>query len=105
MADLPVRLVNGAPRRIPEVWSRWLQYDPVSLVNKHAAPLRRLRRIMFDCGRSDPLLEANRLLAKVLETAAVVHTFEEYEGTHVDHIGERITTRMLPFFSETLQRQ
>jgi hypothetical protein len=32
----------------------------------------------------------------------LAHTFEIYEGNHVDHIGERMTSYTLPFFVRNL---
>ena len=104
MADLPVQLVDGELKLIPAVWQRWLAYDPVVLLKRYASNLRHLRALQFDCGRSDQLLEANRILARQLQAARVPHNFEEYDGTHVDHLRERIVKRMLPFFSSHLKR-
>jgi S-formylglutathione hydrolase FrmB len=99
-ADLPVELVDGKLKRIPSVWQRWLNYDPVTLVRSHGANLRQLRGFQFDCGRSDPLMAGNRVFAKELDSAGIPYTFEEYDGTHDDHIAERLITRVLPFFSK-----
>jgi hypothetical protein len=37
-----------------------------------------------------------------LTRAGVAHTFETYDGTHTSRVGERIITKVLPFFSRTL---
>jgi enterochelin esterase-like enzyme len=103
LCDFPVELIDGKLSRIPSVWQQWLKFDPVVLVPSHGSNLRRLRALQFDCGRSDPLLEGNRVFAKALDAAGIRHTFEEYDGTHDDHIAERILTRLLPFFSKTLR--
>ena len=42
------------------------------------------------------------LLDSLLTRAQVTHTFETYEGTHTNRVGERTATSMLPFFSRTL---
>lgn len=108
MADLPVQRVDGELQRIPEVWQRWLAHDPVVLVKTHAANLRALRALQFDCATSDPVLADNRMFATELRAARVPHTYEEYlphEGgdPHYGHLAERIVTRMLPFFSSHLK--
>ena len=38
---------------IPEVWERWLRWDPVRMVPEHAEALRSLRAIYIDAGRRD----------------------------------------------------
>ena len=34
----------------------------------------------------------------------IAHTFETYEGGHVDRVPERIEGKVLPFFSKNLSR-
>ncbi|MDQ2674279.1 MAG: alpha/beta hydrolase-fold protein [Chloroflexota bacterium] len=48
---LPFEPTTG--RLIPEVWERWLAWDPVRMVPEHADALRGLRAIWIDAGRSD----------------------------------------------------
>jgi putative tributyrin esterase len=43
------------------------------------APLPTLR---FDCGRDDPLIEANRQLHADLQAAGIAHDYAEHEGSH-----------------------
>jgi S-formylglutathione hydrolase FrmB len=38
---------------IPEVWERWLDWDPVRMVPKHADALRGMRAIYIDAGKRD----------------------------------------------------
>ena len=40
-------------RLLPEIWDRWLAWDPVRMVPTHAEALRGLRAIWIDAGRSD----------------------------------------------------
>lgn len=40
-------------RLIPEIWERWLAWDPVRMVSSHADALRGLRSVWIDAGRSD----------------------------------------------------
>ena len=44
---------TGTGRLIPEVWERWLAWDPVRMVAGHADALRGLRAIWIDAGTSD----------------------------------------------------
>jgi hypothetical protein len=38
---------------VPEVWDRWLAWDPVRMVSRYADALRGLRGIWLDAGRAD----------------------------------------------------
>jgi len=40
-------------RLIPEVWERWLAWDPVRMVPRHADALRGMRAIYIDAGKRD----------------------------------------------------
>ena len=49
--ELPFDPVTGAP--IPEVWQRWLDWDPVRMVAGHADAIRSLRAVWIDAGTRD----------------------------------------------------
>jgi hypothetical protein len=49
--ELPFDPVTGALR--PEVWQRWLDWDPVRMVATHSEAVRGLRAVWIDAGRSD----------------------------------------------------
>jgi S-formylglutathione hydrolase FrmB len=49
--ELPFDPVSGVIR--PEVWQRWLDWDPVRMVPAHAEALRGLRGIWIDAGTRD----------------------------------------------------
>lgn len=80
---LPFDTVTG--RLIPEVWERWLDWDPVRMVSRYAQALQGQRAIWIDAGtRDDYLLDVGaeafrRELASIGVTD--VH-FELFEGTH-----------------------
>jgi hypothetical protein len=48
---LPFDVRSG--RMIADVWERWLAWDPVRLVSRHAEALRSLRGIYVDAGTRD----------------------------------------------------
>ena len=81
--DLPFDLETGQLR--PDVWERWLAWDPVRMVERHAEALRSLRAIYVDCGRRDQFFldlgaEAFRI---ELERVGVTDVFFEiFDGTH-----------------------
>jgi S-formylglutathione hydrolase FrmB len=83
--DLPFRLDTG--ELIPEVWARWLAWDPVRLAPAHAAALRAARGIWIDAGRNDEyLLDLGAVAFRNAVAEAGVPDdavrFELHEGTH-----------------------
>jgi S-formylglutathione hydrolase FrmB len=81
--QLPYDTVTGELR--PEIWERWLAWDPVRMVPKHADALRSLKAIYIDCGKRDQFFldlgaEAFR---QALEAIGVTDVFFElFDGTH-----------------------
>jgi S-formylglutathione hydrolase FrmB len=49
--ELPFDPVTGV--LLPEVWQRWLDWDPVRMAPGHAEAIRSLRAVWIDAGRSD----------------------------------------------------
>jgi S-formylglutathione hydrolase FrmB len=70
---------------VPDVWERWLAWDPVRMVERHADALRGLRAIYIDAGKRDQFYldlgaEAFR---RALERIGVTDVFFElFDGTH-----------------------
>ena len=64
---------------IPEVWERWLAWDPVRMVPKHAEALRGLKAIYIDAGRRDePHLDlAAEAFRRALAAIGVTDVFFE----------------------------
>jgi S-formylglutathione hydrolase FrmB len=85
--DLPFDLETG--ERIPDVWDRWLEFDPVLLARRpeHAETLRNMQAIWIDSGRDDEYhleLGATAFHREVVAAgtpAERVH-FELFSGTH-----------------------
>ncbi|HEY6775134.1 MAG TPA: alpha/beta hydrolase-fold protein [Thermoleophilaceae bacterium] len=81
---LPYDAATG--RLIPEVWERWLEWDPVRMVPRHAEVLRGMRAIYIDAGKRDEWfldlgVEAFR---RALEEIGVTDVFFEiFDATHM----------------------
>jgi len=96
-----------APRtceRIAERWERWLEHDPLRLIEREACRrgLRALRGLFIDCGSRDQYhlhYGARRLVAR-LEALDIGHRYEEFEDDH-SGIDYRLD-RSLPFLFEAL---
>jgi enterochelin esterase family protein len=80
--DLPCDLESGAFRE--DVWKRWLQHDPLGMLESRAAALRSLRLLHLDCGTKDEfnLQHGARLFSRRLRTLGVPHEYEEFEDGH-----------------------
>jgi S-formylglutathione hydrolase FrmB len=71
---------------IPEIWERWLAWDPVRMVPRYAESLRSLRAIFIDGGRSDEwyLELGGEAFRRALEGIGVTDVrFELFEGGHM----------------------
>jgi S-formylglutathione hydrolase FrmB len=102
--DFPFELRDGRWQRVEAVQARWAEHSPYEMLPRYADRLKRLAGLSFDVGTRDELVPPALLfqMDTALTRAGVHHTFETYDGTHVSRIGERMITRLLPFFSRTL---
>ena len=101
--DLPFE--NGAP--ISMVTAKFAANAPLALIDQYIANIKRLHGIAFDIGTKDDAVNAATIkpLDDVLTSYGIPHVYETYDGNHLNHIGERIETKVLPFFSKNLVAQ
>jgi Putative esterase len=83
--DLPFDPVTGVMR--PDVWQRWLDWDPVRMAPRYAAALRGLRGIWIDAGTSDDFnldVGAAAFRAALLDAGVGedLIRFELFDATH-----------------------
>jgi enterochelin esterase family protein len=80
--DLPFDLETGEIRT--DVWARWLEHDPVKLVEKFAENLKSLKLLYLDAGTRDEfaLDIGARLLSKKLTDNGIAHVHEEFDDGH-----------------------
>jgi S-formylglutathione hydrolase FrmB len=83
--DLPFDARTGALR--PEVWERWLDWDPVRMAPRYAGALRSLRGIWIDAGTRDEHYldlgaEAFRQALREVGVTDEVVRFELFDATH-----------------------
>jgi dienelactone hydrolase len=72
---------------VPEVWERWLAWDPVRMAPRYAEALSSLRAIWIDAGRRDEYFldlgaEAFRRALERLDVGPPIVHFELFDGTH-----------------------
>ena len=80
--DLPFDLATGEMRH--DVWSRWLEHDPVRLVEKHVENLRSLKLLYIDAGTRDEfaLDIGAKIFCSKLREHDVPHIHEEFDDGH-----------------------
>jgi hypothetical protein len=69
----------------PEVWERWLAWDPVRMASERADALRSLRAIWIDCGKRDQFfldLGAEAFRRELDALGVTDYAFELFDGTH-----------------------
>ncbi|RAJ95735.1 putative esterase [Larkinella arboricola] len=97
--DLPTK--NGQVQ--PMVMAKWAANAPLAMIDQYIPNLKKLNAIAFDAGSKDESIAASiKVLDGVLNNYKIKHTYEEYEGDHVNRIAERIEKKVLQFFSEHL---
>jgi S-formylglutathione hydrolase FrmB len=70
---------------IPEVWDRWLAWDPVRMVPAHADALRSMKAIYIDAGTKDEYyldLGAEAFRAALADAGVTDVFFELFDATH-----------------------
>jgi enterochelin esterase-like enzyme len=97
--DLPSK--NGEWQ--PEIAAKWAANAPLVTVDQYVVNLRQLKGLAFDAGDKDQPIAANiQILDAILSRYGIAHSFEIYGGDHLNHIAERIETKVLPFFTKNL---
>jgi enterochelin esterase-like enzyme len=97
--DLPTK--DGQP--VPGVVARYAANSPHAMLPQYVPSLKQYRAIQLDVGLQDFLLNDNKEMDRLLTEFSVPHTFETYEGDHVNHIPERFEQNVLPYFTQHLQ--
>jgi S-formylglutathione hydrolase FrmB len=80
--DMPFDLETGEVRQ--DVWARWLEHDPVRLVEKHVENLKSLKLLYLDAGTRDEFaLDIGvKILSRKLSDHGVDHLHEEFDDGH-----------------------
>jgi S-formylglutathione hydrolase FrmB len=81
---LPYEPLTGQLR--PEIWERWLAWDPVRMTPRYADALRSQKAIYIDAGRRDDAyldLGAEAFRRSLEEIGISDYVFELFDGTHM----------------------
>lgn len=97
--DLPVK--DGKLQ--PQVLQKGDANRPLNSLDLYIYNIRQLKAIGFDAGDKDAgIAESIKTLDKKLNKYGIQHSFEIYEGDHINRVAKRIESKMLPFFAENL---
>jgi len=86
-----------------DVVAKWSSNAPLAMLDQYLSNLRLLRAIAFDAGAQDTGIAATvKTLDESLNQYGLPHTFEIYEGNHINHVADRVETSVVPFFASAL---
>jgi S-formylglutathione hydrolase len=92
---------NGQLQKMTE--TKWAANSGLATLDQYISNLKQLKGIAFDAGdRDQPIATNIKILHQTLDNYKIEHSYEEYQGDHLNKIGERIEQKMLPFFSKKL---
>jgi S-formylglutathione hydrolase len=106
--DFPVEGHGSARKPLTLTQAAWSANMPVAMLGQYRSNLARLVGIAFDVGLQDEsqdIVTGARDFSRMLTRNGIHHEFEEYEGTHGDKVGQRLETKVLPFFSRVLEQR
>ncbi len=71
---------------IPEIWNKWLKFDPARLVSNYKANLQKLKLIFVDCGTRDEFkLQAGaRIYCDKLKKNGIKYIHQEFNDGHMN---------------------
>lgn len=80
--DMPFDLETGELDHA--VWNRWLEWDPVRMVGRHAGDLRGMRLVYVECGSKDQynLHHGARILTRRMKQLGIPHEHQEFDDNH-----------------------
>ena len=80
--QLPFDVYSG--EILDEVWNRWLENDPVRMLDRYSESLEKMKFVGIDVGLNDQfnLLLGSRIMHRELEKKKIAHFYEEFEDTH-----------------------
>ncbi len=76
---------SATGRLIPDIWERWLAWDPVRMASRHADALRSMRAVYLDAGKRDEYhldLGAEAFRRELAVLGAPEPRFELFDGAH-----------------------
>lgn len=84
------------------VMARWAANAPVSMADQYMFVLGDYDGIAIDIGDKDWLLPGAKEMDEVLSDNGIDHSFEIYDGDHVNRVADRFEHNVMPFFADKL---
>lgn len=88
--DFQFPLDTQTGEKIPTLWEKWLEKDPLHFLPERIVGLKKLSAIYLDVGNKDNfhLQYGTRQISKILNFHKIHHDYVEFDGNHFD-ISER----------------
>lgn len=86
----------------PLVLAKWAANSPLAMVPQYIPALKSFRSIALDVGDKDFLFSDDVAIHNELDRYGVTHSWEVYQGDHVNRVAERFQAKVLPFFQKSL---
>ena len=92
---------------VQDVVARWAANAPLATIHQYIPSLRKYDALAIDAGDKDlgDITASARAMDQILKDYGIAHDFEIYDGDHVNRVGQRLETKVLPFFSTHLKFQ
>ena len=97
--NLPTQ--NGEPQ--PAVYADFAAGALTSLIHQYVPELGSFAAIGIEIGDKDFLLDDNTTMDALMSSYGIDHSFEIYDGDHVNRLPQRFETSLLPFFTRHLE--
>lgn len=82
--------------------AKWAANAAIIMLDQLIPNVRQLHAIAFDIGTQDFLKNDVMGMEDAFTRYKIPHTFETYEGDHLNHIEARFEKKVLPFFAKNL---
>ena len=105
LGDLPFVTVDGQVKTDPVAFSRIAENMPANMVFPLLPKIAQLKGIFIEYGAQENfthIISGARETAERLSEAGISNTLEVYQGDHGNHVGDRISERMLPWMSQEI---
>ena len=89
----------------PTVLAQWAANAPNAMVPQYVPALRSMTAIALDIGDKDGLIRDNGALTALLNRLGVNHSYDVYDGDHMNRVPQRFRDFVLPFFAQHLARE
>lgn len=88
---------------LADVWQKWLEHDPVSMIPFYKENLLKLKAISMEYGEKDAALKGGTIsFSNILNENGIAHDLLVHPADHDYSIRNRMKTHILPFFSGNL---